>query len=259
MGRCKWIDSTIWYDESGTVAGISEDAWIDSISGFFKEFAFGREVAPTTGRRHIQFRGCLLRDLSNDLLASLSAFGFRNVQPTHLKGNYDYVYKDGDYYLSWEIRRPEFDAVENNPHVWQVQLEDLERDDRTIEIIWDERGNSGKTAWAMYLSYKHKACYIPPVRRGIDMSSCVINKPECDWYIIDTPRAFDFTDEWATSIEQLKNGYVFDTRNTFKDKYLKVRPRVTVLCNNLPDYEKYFSKDRVLPFRITPEGYLWSV
>lgn len=259
MARCKWIDATIWYDADRIhVCGLTEEAWNDAIKGFFKEYAYGREDAPSTGRRHIQFRGCLLRDRSNDIDIALSAFGFRHISPTVVKGDYSYVYKDGDYYLSWEIYRPEFDGPKNNPHEWQVELENLPRDDRSIEILIDKRGNWGKTAWAMYMSYLHKACYIPPVRRGIDVSSCVINKPESEWYIVDTPRAFEFDEEWATAIEQLKNGYVFDTRHSFKDKYLKVRPRVTILCNLPPDYERYFSADRVLSFGIKGQGYLWS-
>lgn len=73
------------------------------------------------------------------------------------------------------------------PHVWQVQLEELDRDERTIEIIWDEKGNSGKTAWAMYQDYSHRAVYIPPLKRGLDLVACVLGKRESDWYIIDTP------------------------------------------------------------------------
>lgn len=254
MANVKWIDATIWVPEEGW----NEDEWRRKFEQAFERYAYGREIAPTTGRRHLQFRGVLKSALDSDTLGALSLLGFRDITPTHVR-NFDYVVKEGDFFLSWDINRPEYDLVRSDPATWMVQLEAMENDFRTIEIVVDERGNSGKTAWAMYMANQHKACYIPPVRRGIDMSAVVIAKFESPWYIIDTPRAFEFTDDWACAVEQLKNGYVFDTRNTYKERILTQRPRVTLLCNSLPDYERYFSKDRVLPFRITPEGYLWSV
>ncbi len=269
MSRCKWIDATAWTpvdapDWSMVCTGLRNENvmkledWKNGLSGYFERYAFGCEVAPETQRRHYQFRGVLKVDLSNDIALALSELGLRHITPTHVR-DFEYVYKDRNFYCSWEVFRPEYEKVQNSPHVWQVQLEELDRDERTIEIIWDEKGNSGKTAWAMYQDYSHRAVYIPPLKRGLDLVACVLGKRESDWYIIDTPRAFEFNDDWACSIEQLKNGYVFDTRYSFRDKYLSVRPRVTILCNHLPDYENYFSADRVLPFRITPEGYLWSV
>jgi hypothetical protein len=269
MARCKWIDATIWTPVDATdwtlvCAGLHNDKvikvedWRNAFDGLFDRYAYGCEIAPETGRRHYQFRGVLKSDLSNDIALALSEFGFRHITPTSVR-DFEYVYKDRNFYCSWDVFRPEYKDVQNSPRMWQVQAESLSRDDRTIEIICDEKGNSGKTAWAMYQDYAHRAVYIPPVKRGLDLVACVLGKRESDWYIFDSPRAFEFDADWACAIEQLKNGYVFDTRYTFRDKYLSLRPRVTILCNSLPDYETYFSADRVSPFRITPEGYLWSV
>ncbi len=269
MGRCKWIDAVAWApvdagDWTRVVGGLTNEKVLtveefkNGLAGHFERYAFGCEIAPETQRRHFQFRGVLKTDLDRDITLALSELGLRHITPTHVK-DFEYIYKDRNFYCSWDVYRPEYEKVQNDPHVWQVQLEELDRDDRTIEIIWDEKGNSGKTAWAMYQDYSHRAVYIPPLKRGLDMVACALSKRESDWYIIDTPRAFEFTDDWACALEQLKNGYIFDPRYSFRDKYLSVRPRITVLCNNLPEYERYFSKDRVLPFRITPEGYLWSV
>nr|QCC72683.1 replication-associated protein [Cressdnaviricota sp.] len=269
MSRCKWVDATAWApvgapDWSVVCTGLMNDKtmkiedWKHELDGYFERYAFGCEIAPETKRRHFQFRGVLKVDLDANTNIALSGLGLRHVTPTKVR-DFEYVYKDHNFFCSWEVFRPEYDKVMCSPYVWQVQLEDVERDERTIEIIVDEKGNSGKTAWAMYQDYAHRAVYIPPLKRGLDLVACVLGKRESDWYIIDTPRAFEFNDDWACSIEQLKNGYVFDTRYSFRDRYLSVRPRVTILCNHLPDYEKYFSADRVFPMKITPEGYLWSV
>lgn len=263
MARCKWIDSTVWIRDGyvETTAGlVKEDEWNACIREHFERYAYGREVAPTTGKTHFQFRGVLKTDLSNALLVTLGSYGFRNVTPTHVR-DFEYVYKDKDFYCSWDTFRPEYKHIRDRPYTYQVQLNAMERDDRTIEIVVDEVGNSGKTAWAMYQDYLHKAVYIPPLKRGLDLVACVLGKRESDWYIVDTPRAFEFTDDWACSLEQLKNGYVFDTRYSFRDKVLQVRPRITVLCNNEPDFEKYFSKDRVSLFgleKVSNDYYLWN-
>lgn len=270
MGRCKWIDATAWTptgstDWSTVCVGLRDDNktmlledWKNELAKHFERYAFGCEVAPQTQRKHYQFRGVLKTDLSNDTTLVLAELGLRDITATHVR-DFEYVYKDHDFYCSWDVWRPEYDKVRNSPRTWQTQLESMQRDDRTIEIIVDEKGNAGKTAWAMYQDYCHRAVYIPPLKRGLDLTACVLGKRVSDWYILDMPRAFEFTDDWACSIEQLKNGYVYDTRYTFRDKYLPLRPRVTILCNDLPDYEKYFSRDRVTPLRITAEGYLWSV
>lgn len=261
MARCKWIDATIWVDgDVFNPAGIGdENEWRQKFSGLFERYAYGRENAPETGRRHLQFRGVLKADLNNDITLTLNGYGFRNITPTHVR-DFEYVYKDNDFYCSWEIWRPEFDYVKKNWSVWMEQLQSMEDEKgRCIEIIWDEKGNNAKTAFSMLMSYEHRAIYCPPFDKGRDLINFVLQARSADWYILDMPRAFEFTHDWACAVEQLKNGYVYDSRYSFKDKMLPRRPRVTLMVNELPDYEKYFSKDRVLPFRITPEGYLWSV
>ena len=258
MANVKWIDATIWCGENDGFVGETDlRKYCDEC---FERYAYGREVAPTTGRRHLQFRGVLRAPLDAPTLDALSVLGFRNVTPTHVR-NFDYVYKDKDFYVSWEVYRSEFDRLKKDGYEdWMVQMESMEDElGRTIEIVLDEDGKHWKTAWAMLMAYEHKALYCPPFAKGNDLVNFVLQARSSDWYILDMPRAFEFTKDWACAIEQLKNGYVYDTRYSFKDKMLPTRPRVTLLVNTLPDYETYFSADRVLPFRITPQGYLWSV
>nr|QJI53626.1 MAG: replication associated protein [Smacoviridae sp.] len=253
MANCKWIDATVWIPED-----FDEDKWNDSVAPFFDRYAYGRELAPSTGRKHFQFRGVLKSACDTETLVRLNLLGLQNITPTHVK-NFDYVYKDGDFYCSWEIFREEFALVRDEPEVWMVQAENLERDGRTIEFFIDERGRHSKTAWAMYMQYLHKAVYCPPFTKGLDLINYVLQARTADWYILDMPKAFEFTPDWACAIEQVKNGYVYDSRYSFRDKMLPCRPRVTLMLNYEPDYETFFSKDRICSFRITDLGYLWSV
>ena len=143
MANVKWIDATIWCEGDNAFEGVKDESeWRSRFAGLFERYAYGRETAPETGRRHFQFRGVLKVACDATSLAYLSSLGFRNITPTHVR-DFEYVYKDKDFYCSWDVYRPEYDLVRNSPHVWQVQLEDMERDDRTIEVVWDERGNSG--------------------------------------------------------------------------------------------------------------------
>lgn len=259
--RCKWIDATIWVDgDIFNPDGIGDESeWRQKFAGLFERYAYGREIAPSTGKRHFQFRGVLKSDLDNNITLALNRLGFRKITPTHVR-DFEYVYKDKDFFCSWELWRPEFDYVKKNWAVWMEQLQSMEDDTgRSIEIVLDEEGNHAKTAYAMLMAYEHRALYCPPFDKGRDLINFVLQARDSEWYILDMPRAFDFTSEWACAVEQLKNGYVYDTRYSFKDKMLPRRPRVTLLVNELPDYEKYFSRDRVLPLRITQQGYLWSV
>ena len=60
MARCKWIDAVVWIDGDNAFEGVKDECeWRERIAPLFERFAYGREKAPTTGRRHFQFRGVL--------------------------------------------------------------------------------------------------------------------------------------------------------------------------------------------------------
>ena len=228
MANIKWLDATIWKKDV-----VDEHDWITKLDKIFERYAFGREIAPSTGQEHYQFRGVLQGALSADSVTALSYLGFRHITPTSVR-NFDYVYKDGNYYLSWEKPRPEFLTARLRD--WQSQLRDLPRDDRTIEIIYDWNGNTGKTFCARLFESQHLATYVPPLTRGLDICACIMQKPKSKWYILDFPASFslDGREVWS-AIEQTKNGYVYDPRYSFKSLDIGCNPRVTVLCNTLPN------------------------
>jgi len=227
MSNIKWIDATIWKMDV-----IDENVWITELDKVFERYAFGRETAPTTGQEHYQFRGILKNPLSADGVNYLSHIGFRHITPTSVR-NFDYVFKDGNYYTSWDKPRAEYQNACLRD--WQLQLRDLPRDDRSIEIIYDWNGNTGKTFCARLFESQHRATYVPPLTRGLDICACVMSKPKSGWYLIDCPASFslDNREVWS-AIEQIKNGYVYDPRYTFKCLDIGFNPRVTVLTNTLP-------------------------
>lgn len=133
-----------------------------------------------------------------------------------------------------------------NQHEWQLQLEKLCQleDDRYITLIYDDKGNTGKSIMCEYLEYIRVAFEIPPLRNMEDiMQMCMCIKPKrC--YLIDMPRAMkkDKLGEFYAGLESLKNGYVYDKRYAFKRRRFD-RPQVMVFTNSLPQFE-LMSKDR---------------
>lgn len=251
-----WIDATIWTDE-----GFNESEFREKISTYFERYAYGRESAPSTGRRHLQFRGILACTVGSDeekaICTVLSALGFRHITRTGVR-NFDYVFKDGDYYLSWEKIRKEYLESELCP--WQLSAcRPIGDSSRTIEILVDLAGNAGKTFWAKWLEARHMATYIPPLGRASDILSAVIEKPKSPWYIIDFPRAFQPNRETWAAIEMVKNGIVYDHRYKYREIDLGYNPRVTVLCNEVPHIlSEYLSKDRIQIRQIAMGNGIWG-
>lgn len=254
-----WIDATIWTDE-----GFDESEFRKNISTYFERYAYGRESAPSTGRRHLQFRGILACAVGSPeekaYCTMLSTLGFRHITRTGVR-DFEYVYKEGDYYASWEKTRECYVNGELCP--WQLSvcrpIEDRQMDDRTIEIYVDLVGNSGKTWLGRYLETRHMATYIPPLGRATDILSAVIEKPKSKWYFIDFPRAFYPNRETWAAIEMVKNGIVYDHRYKYKEVDLGINPRVSVFCNVVPPIlSEYLSRDRIKIYQITQGGGIWG-
>lgn len=253
-----WIDATIWTD-----GDFNENEWREAVTPYFDRFAYGREIAPQTGRPHLQFRG-ILRCEPNELPAFVSVLthtlGMRHISRTHVR-DFEYVMKTGDYYASWEKQRKCY--VEGELCPWQLSvcrpIEDSLMDDRTIEIYVDLIGNSGKTWLCRYLEARHMATYIPPLGRASDILSAVIEKPKSKWYCIDFPRAFQPNrDTWA-AIEMVKNGVVYDHRYKYRETDLGYCPRVSVFCNEVPYILTYYlSRDRIKIYQIAPGEGIWG-
>lgn len=250
----KWIDATIWTDES-----FSNEKDIHALADIFDRYAFGREHAGTTGTPHFQFRGVLKRALTQVNLDLMTAAGFRHITPTHVK-DFAYVLKESDYFLSWEPMPDYLKEFEHDRPLWTHDLDRCLRtnDGRSITLVYDAVGGAGKTTYALMKHFRHQALYIPCVDRAMDIASAVIQSDaEFPAYIVDLPRGFDTKDKsfWA-GLENLRNGVACDPRNKYKVKYLSNRPNVVVMCNILPkNLFHLYSADRLKVLVITKDEY----
>lgn len=119
-----------------------------------------------------------------------------------------------------------------------------ELDDRHINIIYDVRGNLGKSIMCEYLEYEGLAFEIPPFRLMEDIMAFIMNFKVYPCYMVDMPRGMkkDKLGEFYSGLETLKNGLAYDKR--YEGKKIRFdRPQIFVFTNSLPDFN-LMSPDR---------------
>ena len=142
------------------------------------------------------------------------------------------------------------------PYAWQQTIIDMiaeEPDSRVVNILYDPRGNIGKTHLFGWLDDHGIITNIPAMDNYQDVLACVIAKlketrkrafddPRC--YIIDVPRQIARTDlgGFWFALERMKAGYVFDKRNNWKEAKMN-EVHIWVVLSEIPDMRN-LSMDR---------------
>lgn len=134
-----------------------------------------------------------------------------------------------------------------NWRAWQqtiLDMIDAVPDDRTVNVIIDKVGGSGKTYLTMYLMSHGKAWRVPQQKDARDIARCIMGTDPHTCYFIDFPRAISSKDQNScyAAIEEIKNGYCYDDRYKFKQRFFEP-PHVWVFTNSMPD-TSLLSKDR---------------
>lgn len=139
---------------------------------------------------------------------------------------------------------------------WQKEIMKMIeiKEDRLINVLWDDIGGIGKSKLFKYLLYNRKCKLIPVIGDAKDIIQAVCSMGESDCYIIDLPRSGENEKHMASifkAIEQIKNGVVIDLRYKYT-QLIMGSPQVWVFCNDLPD-SKYLSKDRWVYYKVNKE------
>lgn len=127
---------------------------------------------------------------------------------------------------------------DNGTLPWQETMIDMIKlyNHRNIDILWDKRGNLGKSVFADWMEFYDHAIECSLEEDVKEMKHFVYQHAHAKCYIFDTERALDKKDQrrfWAF-IEQLKNGKVSDNR--YKNKRIKMeRPHIWVFTNWIPE------------------------
>ncbi len=216
-----------------------------------KKYCFQEEKGLKTGYLHYQGRISLKLKLRLTGVLKLFPKGW-NWSPTSSanRDNNFYVcksdtrikgpWKDTDQYIPRQIR----EMKEMFP--FQQTIIDLAKvwDTRTIHLIWDKKGNKGKSYLALYMRAHKLGSYIPFVNDYKDLMRMAYCMPYKKSFLVDLPKAIkkDKLNQMYSALETIKNGYAFDDRYHFKDILFDC-PNIFVFSNRLPDLQ-YLTFDR---------------
>lgn len=139
---------------------------------------------------------------------------------------------------------------------WQQSVIDImntEPNDRTVNVIIDPDGNTGKSYLTMYLHIHNLAVHIP---QGVNIMKCVIDMPKLNTYFFDPPRATSGKARNNTYrfIKDIKIGYACNNSKRFREEWFPT-PHVFVFSPYLPDMS-VLSADRWCLWLITPDHQL---
>lgn len=133
-----------------------------------------------------------------------------------------------------------------NLYPWQEKVIKLSKlwDTRSIHWVFDKDGNHGKTVLKGWMRAYKLGRALPFCNNYKDLLRMVCDMPTSSCYLIDLPRAInkDALYQMYAGIESIKDGYAFDDRYKFREKYFDC-PSVFVFSNTLPD-QSLLTKDR---------------
>jgi len=252
---------------------VDREKLIRFLSMTCKNWVFQLEAAPTTGKLHFQGRVSLKVKMRGNTLAEKSQAHsiMCHWSPTSNRclevKEFDYVMKaDTRVEGPWADRETALHKIEAPKKTmkvikmedeglkpWQKTIVDMCNiyDDRSIDIIFDRTGNIGKSSLLKYLKHPDHALahkVESTLRNGKDLMQACYSVTEAKGirkaFIVDFPKGISHRaqNELWTCLEEIKNGFLYDTRYKYKDLDMD-EPRIFVFTNTLPPVY-LMSKDR---------------
>jgi len=157
----------------------------------------------------------------------------------------DYERKEADFVCSEDtndILRCRFGKLRKNQRTILREVDG--QSDRGITVVYDPKGNTGKSFLCRWLYEHNIGFYVPPTVRT---TQGIIQYVASGYrgqriVVIDIPRSSRWTNELYEGIEAIKDGLVYDTRYSAKMRDIW---GVKILCltNNMPTLSA-LSQDR---------------
>ena len=146
----------------------------------------------------------------------------------------------------------QYRGLMENLYPWQKTVLDSKDifDPRTVNFVYDPRGNNGKSTVAALMELHTGGLDLPPIGDHKELLQVVCDvlmaREERDprLVFVDLPRSLDSKKlaPFMVAIEQIKKGHVADVRHHYKDWWFD-SPQVWVFANWKPDLS-YLSQDR---------------
>ena len=218
------------------------DKLIGQLNTLCEKYIIGKEIAPTTGTRHLQGFFKLKRRMR---ITELKLAGNPHIEAC--KGseeqNAKYCKKEGDY-ITFGYPKPI--KIIETLYKWQKNIENIyltPPNDRTIHWFWEDKGNIGKSAFIKYMIVTHKVLFCSG-GKYTDIMNLVFNQDmdKCNAVFFDIPRANKGCISYA-SLESIKNGMVCNTKYETGVKVFN-SPHVFVFANFPPENPELLSDDR---------------
>lgn len=214
------------------------------LNRYCKRWDFQQEECPTTGKLHLQGRFKLkVKERMTGVRKKFNGWHISVTSEENVNNVY-YVTKedtrvagpwsstDTAKYIPRQIREIE------RLKPWQQRIVDDAGnwDTRTINVILDRAGNTGKSTLCAYAGVHGIGRKIPYCNDFRDIMRMVMDTPASRLYLIDMPRALrkDQLLQFYAGIEELKNGYAFDDRYRFRERWIDC-PNIWVFTNIEPD------------------------
>lgn len=203
-----------------------------------ERYVIGIEVGKT-GYEHYQIR-MVLHEAQT--LKKINKWLSGHKTPTKVR-NFQYCEKEGNFIRSWEKVLSKY--VDVKLRAWQECVLSFfkQQDDRKVLVVYNESGNIGKTYLAKHIHATHQGQYVPQLDSALDYMAFAMEK-QANGYIIDVPRSENIKTTKAiwSAIEQIKNGYVYDKRYSYRDCWTE-SPKIVVFTNDIPPISA-LSQDR---------------
>ena len=156
---------------------------------------------------------------------------YATKEDTRIEGPFSDL--DEERYIPRQIReikdlRPFQQTIIDKANEW---------DTRSINIIYCEHGNMGKSILVGYLRAYGIARALPPVNDYKDLLRMVCDLPTSRCYLFDMPRSLnkDRLYQFFSAVETIKDGYAYDDRYQFKEKVFDC-PNIWIFTNTMPDF-----------------------
>lgn len=237
-------DFTLWDKE----CAFKHDAIASRLKALAKRWCFQKEDAGSG----IHYQGRFSLKVKKRI-NEVSLFSAHLSQTSRVNADNDFYvskeetrvagpWRDDDLYVPRQVRDIQ------TLYKWQESiLADLKKwDTRTVNILFDSKGGIGKSTLVAYGCCVHANLVrmLPALKNYKDIMGAVLCMPVAKLYFCDMPKGLDKfgQGEFFSAIESIKNGYVFDTRYTFKEKWFDC-PNVWIFTNVIPD-RSLLSRDR---------------
>lgn len=170
------------------------------------------------------------------------------------QANINYCTKECNVFVnSWEYEIYAGDDLPKSSQLYDWQKDLIEKinnkpDPRCIYWYYEPHGNSGKSTFGKYLAFHYNNVCLTTATKSADILTCVDTQYNC--YVLDFPRTLGSDFAPFTAIEQLKNGFITDSKLKKQSRMIMFNPpHVIIFSNYFPKVEK-LSRDRWRIFNI---------